>query len=87
MLRNMEQLVVVDEMYGRVFELPLGETVVGRYDTCEITIPRGSVARRHAVIEHHGDALTLRDNASTNGTYLQRGGAGNVAKLRSFRTN
>ena len=81
----MRELVLVDEMYGRLFELPPGDVVLGRSDACDVTIPRGSVARRHAVITNDGEALTLCDNATTNGTYFQPRGTGNACRLGARR--
>src|SRR5439155_24006926 len=44
--------------------------VLGRDPLCDLTLRAGGVSRQHAEIEHIGDAFTLRDLDSRNGTTL-----------------
>ena len=44
--------------------------VLGRDPLCDLTLRAGGVSRQHAEIEHAGDAFTLRDLDSRNGTSL-----------------
>ncbi len=54
---------------GEVFLLPEGETTIGREGS--LAIPgESSVSRQHARIERAGDAITVEDMGSTNGTFL-----------------
>ena len=46
-----------------------GQTlVIGRLPECDITINDASISRRHAQIVRHGDAVSITDLGSTNGT-------------------
>ncbi len=44
--------------------------VLGRDPLCDLMLRAGGVSRQHAEIEHTGDAFTLRDLDSRNGTTL-----------------
>jgi len=44
--------------------------VLGRDPLCDLALRAGGVSRQHAEIEHAGDAFTLRDLDSRNGTSL-----------------
>jgi len=56
---------------GDVFPIPEGETVVGREATCGLAlVAESTVSRRHAVLSRQGSSLTVRDEGSSNGTYL-----------------
>ncbi|MCC6352975.1 MAG: FHA domain-containing protein [Verrucomicrobiae bacterium] len=54
-------------------------TVVGRDESCEISLPALSVSRRHAEIRANGPILDLRDLGSRNGTFV------NGAKIAGAR--
>lgn len=43
---------------------------VGRASTCDIVLRDASISKTHAVFERAGDAWTLRDNHSHNGTWI-----------------
>jgi EAL domain-containing protein (putative c-di-GMP-specific phosphodiesterase class I) len=45
---------------------------IGRQSGIGFTVPSGSVSRIHAEIIKDGDRLILRDNNSTNGTFINR---------------
>ncbi len=47
-----------------------GEYVVGREAACDLPIPDATVSRRHATLIVREGALLIRDDGSTNGTYL-----------------
>ena len=48
-----------------------GATRIGRLQSeCDVVINDASVSRLHAVIERHGEVVTLMDMGSTNGTYI-----------------
>lgn len=44
--------------------------VIGRADSCDLVLDNPLVSRAHAVFEAVGDAMTLRDLQSHNGTYV-----------------
>jgi pSer/pThr/pTyr-binding forkhead associated (FHA) protein len=44
--------------------------VIGRADTCDLVLDNQLVSRSHAVFETLGDAMTIRDLQSHNGTYV-----------------
>jgi hypothetical protein len=53
-------------------EVPLreGESLIGRGADCDVRIDAPDVSRHHARIRIEGDAATLEDLGSRNGTYL-----------------
>jgi pSer/pThr/pTyr-binding forkhead associated (FHA) protein len=64
---------------GDVFPLHDGENVVGR-DAGDVAFPSDRyVSGRHARIEVRGDAITLSDAGSSNGTFVRIGGAVELA--------
>jgi len=55
---------------GARFHLKGTPVIVGREDSCEITVNDDSVSRRHARIEPMADSYGVVDLQSTNGTYV-----------------
>jgi pSer/pThr/pTyr-binding forkhead associated (FHA) protein len=47
-----------------------GVTSIGRHDDCVIRIKSSQVSRRHCELLEDGEALTLRDLGSSNGTFV-----------------
>ena len=45
---------------------------IGRLDELELTLPFQSISKHHAELHLDNDALTLKDLASTNGTFVNR---------------
>lgn len=56
---------------GRVIELMPGENLIGRAVECAIRLDSTDVSRRHARIVIHGDAASVEDLGSTNGTFVR----------------
>lgn len=54
----------------RCHSLPLRELIVGRTDDADLSIPCGSVSKRHARITFERNEMAVEDLGSTNGTYL-----------------
>src|SRR5574344_1644161 len=55
----------------RVIEIPESGFKLGRHaETCEIAIPDGSVSGTHCWIGFADGGWCVRDNGSTNGTYV-----------------
>ena len=59
-------------MAGQTFQPEPGRTLIGRSPECEIFLDDVTVSRRHAELERVGDAFTIRDLGSLNGTYVNR---------------
>ncbi len=55
---------------GRRYKLDDGEYVIGRRSDCQIFVPDMRVSRQHARIWLDGDAWTLEDLGSNNGTFI-----------------
>ena len=55
---------------GSAFELPEGETVVGREALGGLMISHDTVSRRHARLLRAGPSVTVEDLGSTNGTWV-----------------
>lgn len=63
--------VISGEMVGTVFELPLGQTLIGRSEVAQVRLPDDGVSRRHAKIVREADgSAKIVDLDSTNGTYI-----------------
>ncbi len=52
------------------FDLPNGDTTVGRDHLSELRIERSEVSRHHAILTVDGERLTVKDAGSGNGTYV-----------------
>jgi DNA-binding winged helix-turn-helix (wHTH) protein len=55
---------------GTVFEVPAGESVIGRDRHCTIQMDADSVSRRHARVRLNPQGAYLEDLESKNGTWL-----------------
>lgn len=51
----------------QLFEVPQGETMIGRELDCGLVLPHSSASRHHAALIWDGRALVIRDNESRNG--------------------
>ena len=67
---------------GQTFSLeePMAEFVVGRQDTCDLTVDSSYASRRHATIQAVRGKVFLKDH-STNGTYV-RSETGDIAYVK-----
>ena len=69
---------------GREYELETGFLTIGRSETCSIRFDPNIeriASKQHAFVESRSDGFYIRDNQSTNGTYL------NGARVESARLN
>ncbi|HWS48162.1 MAG TPA: FHA domain-containing protein [Acidimicrobiia bacterium] len=57
---------------GSSYRLEQAKTAIGRHPDSDVFLDDITVSRRHVVIERAGDAFTLRDVGSLNGTYVNR---------------
>ncbi|MFO7736377.1 MAG: diguanylate cyclase [bacterium] len=70
-LRTYILKVVSGDNIGKIFTLENNNTVVGRGDECDIRLFSKSISRKHAsFILNDDNTLTLMDNNSTNGTFV-----------------
>src|SRR4051795_6606910 len=64
------QLIVVDgPNAGTEFDIA-GSSVIGRDPSSGIVLDDPEASRRHASVSAEGDAITVEDLGSTNGTYV-----------------
>ncbi len=81
---------------GAIVDLPRGEAIIGRAESCGIVIDSAEVSRAHARLTVAADAITLEDLGSVNGTSvdgrpltrpiaLDTGAEIDVGKARRFR--
>lgn len=61
---------VAGPIAGRRYKLSEGEYVIGRRSDCQIFVPDMRVSRQHARLWKAGEAWTLEDLGSNNGTYI-----------------
>ena len=67
----MSLVVLRGPEFGAAFPIPEGESVVGRMADCDITLPDGTVSRKHARIVRSADgSLALHDMNSACGLYV-----------------
>lgn len=68
---------------GESFEIPEGETVLGRESGLGISLPgEPTVSRRHASLIRTGDTVRVVDHGSTNGTFVNGAKVSGEAFLR-----
>jgi len=63
-------VVIYGTDLGRKFNLDLPALTIGRSSKCDVQVDQESVSRSHAKIINTGKTIILRDNGSTNGTYV-----------------
>ena len=57
---------------GQSFQPDEGRTLIGRSPECDVFLDDVTVSRRHAELVREGDAFSIRDLGSLNGTYVNR---------------
>ncbi len=57
---------------GETFTIDAERIVVGRSPDCEIFLDDVTVSRRHATLVRRGDRVTIDDQGSLNGTFVNR---------------
>lgn len=85
-LRGNDEACLV-EIYGpalgRKFTLDAAETTIGRGENCGIVLELDNVSRKHCSFLLKSEGAFLRDDGSTNGTYLNNVEVRGVTPLRS----
>ena len=64
-------VVLSGRSVGRMYRVKPGTMTVGRDPLCDIHVDDEGVSRRHAAIETKDDSSSVRDLASTNGTWVE----------------
>ena len=83
----MAKLVFLDKNFaGRVYELVLEKTTVGRGDQNTLAIHHDSVSAAHCEILMHGSEIIVRDLDSRNGTFVQGMRLNKQSQLKSGQT-
>ena len=67
---------------GSAFELPDGETVVGREFGVGLVVPNDTISRKHASLIKNGTSVEIQDHGSTNGTWINGGKLSGSQTLR-----
>jgi hypothetical protein len=57
---------------GETFTIDAERIVIGRSPDCEIFLDDVTVSRRHATLVRRGDRVTIDDQGSLNGTFVNR---------------
>lgn len=65
------RLHVVGARHTSTFTLDDGEHVIGRSGDVSVRLDEDSISRRHALLQLHGDQLTITDLGSLNGTKVR----------------
>ena len=63
-------VLLIGPNIGRRYELTDGSSLVGRDETCDITLQESSVSRNHGEVLIQSEKSIVRDLGSTNGTYV-----------------
>lgn len=57
-------------MAGAMHPIGTGAVVIGRHQSCDVTLDDPTVSTHHARLERNGDGLVVRDLGSHNGTWV-----------------
>jgi pSer/pThr/pTyr-binding forkhead associated (FHA) protein len=66
---------------GSAFDLPEGETTVGREFGNGLVVPSDTVSRRHASLLKSGSTVSVTDHGSTNGSWVNGMKVGGTVSL------
>src|SRR5690349_17346676 len=70
--RRCQLTVMSGPQSGRSVEVAKQHFVVGKGEDCDLVITDPTVSRQHFVIEQQAGAYVIRDNQSTNGTWIDQ---------------
>ena len=68
--RRYSLAVIMGANAGQIYTVTKPRTVLGRGTESDVQLHDSEVSRRHAMLEIKGDAATVSDLGSTNGTYV-----------------
>src|SRR2546428_13236852 len=84
---HMAKLIFIDQRFaGRVYELVLEKTTVGRGDQNTLTIRDRSLSASHCEILTYGSEVIVRDLNSRNGTFVQGVRLNQQSQVKSGQT-
>lgn len=63
-------LAIHGEARGRFYDVEKRETTIGRAETSDVRVGQDDVSRRHAVIRTNDTRVTIADEGSKQGTYV-----------------
>ena len=63
-------IIFIGKNSGKRHKLVRGKMTIGRSSQADITIKDDRISRIHCIIEWHGNTITIQDQASTNGIYV-----------------
>jgi predicted component of type VI protein secretion system len=66
----MQDVYVIHKTDGAKYQIPIGQTKVGRGQNNDIVLKAESVSRRHALFLREGDSVFLLDLGSVSGTFV-----------------
>jgi diguanylate cyclase (GGDEF)-like protein len=62
-------IVLAGNNVGEMYKITKSETIIGRGSQADIHVVDDGISRRHAMIIHRGDEISVKDLGSTNGTF------------------
>lgn len=65
-------VLITQDYTQRAIPLNRPRTIIGRQTDCQIRIPTADVSRQHCEVQVEGDAVSIRDMGSSNGTFVNR---------------
>lgn len=71
-------IVIYGDDLGRKFNIVGTELRIGRSDCNDVCVPQESVSREHAIVSVEADGIFLRDQGSTNGTFVNEARIGTI---------
>ncbi|HEV8253636.1 MAG TPA: FHA domain-containing protein [Vicinamibacteria bacterium] len=63
-------ILIPEDADSTPYEIPVGETSLGRSPTANVATESGAVSKMHARIERTADQLMIQDLGSSNGTFV-----------------
>ena len=64
-------VMIQGPLAGERFEIPEGESRIGRATHCDWVIEASSISRKHATLELLSDGCWIRDEGANNGTFVE----------------
>ncbi len=75
-------VVVSGPLRGNSYSLQDGENILGRATTSQVVLPSAKVSKKHCTLNVKGDQVFVRDEGSSNGTFVN----GTLTKLKPLKS-